>query len=231
MKLLALDTSSLSCTAALQCGEDIIERHAERPREHTNLIVPMIRELVTEAAVTFRDLDGIVLGVGPGSFIGVRIATSVAQGIAYASGLGIVPVSSLAAVAAAALSEAGIEEVVVAQDAHLGEVYLGHYCKNAENLPSPMHAEQVHVQGRLAFLDAQAAGVRVAAGDGWYRFPDFFEQNHDLFRRLSDHRHPRARHLLALGMRKLASGCVVDPAQASPIYLRHKVADPQVKPS
>ncbi len=231
MKLLALDTSSVSCSAALRYGEEIIERHAERPREHTQLLVPMIRELAAEAGVAYRDLDAIVLGVGPGSFIGVRIATSVAQGIAYASGLGIVPVSSLAAVASAVLANAEAREVIVAQDAHLGEVYLGHYRRAEDGLPAELRPEQLHGQERIAFLDPEAADQRLAAGEAWHRLPKFLEANKAVFRTLTDHRYPRASQLLGLGGRDFTRGRILAPQDAAPAYLRHRVAEPAARTS
>ena len=101
MKLLALDTSSLACSVALEVDGTVIDRHEEQARAHTRLIMPMIRDQLEETSIRPEDLDAIVLGNGPGSFIGMRIAASVAQGLAHGAGLGIVPVSSLAAVAAA----------------------------------------------------------------------------------------------------------------------------------
>lgn len=125
MKLLALDTSSVACSAALQLGETIVERHEERPREHTRILLPMVRELLAEGGISLGELDGIVLGNGPGSFIGMRIAAAVAQGLAFGAGLKVLPVSSLAAVAAEVFATGDAGEVLVAQDARMGEVYLG----------------------------------------------------------------------------------------------------------
>ena len=85
MNLLALDTSSLACSVALQLGDTIISRHEEREREHTRLLMPMIVDVLNEGDINARDLDAIVLGNGPGSFIGMRIAASVAQGLAFAA--------------------------------------------------------------------------------------------------------------------------------------------------
>ena len=100
MNLLAIDTSSLACSVALRAGDALIERHEEQAREHTRLLTPMIMEVLAESGMNLPQLDAIVLGNGPGSFIGMRIAASVAQGLAHGAGLSIVPVSSLAAVAA-----------------------------------------------------------------------------------------------------------------------------------
>ena len=87
MKLLAIDTSSVACTVAVSNGDAVIERHVEQPREHTRLLMPMIREVLAESEVALTDLDAIVLGNGPGSFIGMRIAASVSQGLAHGAGL------------------------------------------------------------------------------------------------------------------------------------------------
>ena len=64
MKRLAIDTSSLACTVALQLHDRLFERHAEQEREHTRLLLPMIRELITDAEISIQELDAIVLGNG-----------------------------------------------------------------------------------------------------------------------------------------------------------------------
>ena len=97
MRLLAFDTSSVACTVGLQDGDELFIQHEEQPREHTRLLMPMIRSVLAEAHVELSDLDGIVLGNGPGSFIGMRIAASVAQGLAFGANLRIAPVSSKSA--------------------------------------------------------------------------------------------------------------------------------------
>ena len=166
MNLLALDTSSVSCTVALQQGDKIIERHEERPREHTRLLVPMIRSLLEEAKAKIGELDAIVLGNGPGSFIGMRIAASVAQGLGFASGINIIPVSSLAAVAAQVLAEHDATEVAVAQDAHMNEVYLGIYARDDSGCMKHLIAERIQTQAVISELSRAADGRRFAAGFG-----------------------------------------------------------------
>ena len=125
MNLLALDTSSNACSVALQVGDSIFEKHVVEPREHTKILVPMIEALLREADTRLSELDAVVLGNGPGSFIGMRIGASVAQGICHGAGKKIVPVSSLAAVAAEVICEHDAQNVLVAQDARMHEVYLG----------------------------------------------------------------------------------------------------------
>ncbi len=225
MKLLALDTSSLACSVALQIGRQVYERHEVQPREHTRLLIPMIGSVVREAGVELAELDAIVLGNGPGSFIGMRIAASVAQGLAFGSGLKIVPVSSLAAVAAQVLAEQEATEVIVAQDAHMNEVYLGRYTRGEHDLPEPIIAECLHGKGAITQLQEDPLCVRVAAGFGWQRYPELLEANRARINDVADVLHPTANYLLAMGASDLAAGGAIEPEEVMPAYLREKVAE------
>ncbi len=224
MKLLAIDTSSLACTVAVEADGVVHERHEERAREHTRLLVPMIRDALGAAGVTAKDLDAIVLGNGPGSFIGMRIAASVAQGLAHGAGLQIVPVSSLAAVAAQVFDESDADEVIVAQDAHMNEVYLGAYRRGRAGLPAALLDERLQPQTPIDELDEAAAGRRIAAGFGWQRYPALLAANEDRIGNASAVMHPRARFLLPLGRAALADGRGIAPEDLVPAYLRSKVA-------
>ena len=225
MKLLAIDTSSIACSVAVQAGDEIFERHEELAREHTRLLTPMIRDVLAESGCVLAELDAIVVGNGPGSFIGMRIAASVAQGLAHGAGLPIVPVSSLAAVAAQVFVETAAEQVIVAQDAHMNEVYLGGFQRGDANLPEPMFDERLHGHLPIAELDRDGASGCIAAGSGWQRYPELTALNEQQFERFSDILYPRARFLLALGAAELRDGHSVDPEDLVPAYLRHKVAE------
>lgn len=224
MKLLALDTSSIACSVALQLDGHIVDRYEEKPREHTRLLLPMIRSLLRESDVELADLDAIVLGNGPGSFIGMRIAASVAQGLAYGASLPVLPVSSLAAVAAAAFADDAGDEVVVAQDAHMNEVYLGVFRRNAEGLPEAVSPERLHPVATIDELDPATGARRIAAGYGWERYPELAEANRDRIAGFSTARFPSARCLLSIGGAALSAGRSIDPSDVEPAYLRQKVA-------
>jgi tRNA threonylcarbamoyladenosine biosynthesis protein TsaB len=99
MKLLAVETSTLACSAALYIDGVICERFELTSNEHTRLILPMIDSLMSDAGLRPQQLDALAFGCGPGSFTGVRIATGVIQGIAFGADLPVVPVSTLAAIA------------------------------------------------------------------------------------------------------------------------------------
>ncbi len=221
MKLLAIDTSSVACTVALGVGDDRIMRHEEQPREHTRLLMPMIREVLDEASVQLSDLEAIVLGNGPGSFIGMRIAASVCQGLAHGAGIKVIPVSSLAAIAAEVFSATDARIVAVTQDAHLHEVYLGLYARRSNGLPQALAVERLHGQGVIEELKQHEKLSSTAAGEGWRRYPELYAANKSLLGARSVVRYPNARYLLQLAERSAA----VAPQDIQPAYLRQKVAE------
>ena len=123
MKLLAIDTSTEACSAAVLIDGEIRERYRLAPREHTHLILPMIDELLRESDLKVGGLDAVAFGRGPGAFTGLRIAAGVVQGIAFGADLPVVPVSSLAALAQGGYRETGACRVLAAIDARIQEVY------------------------------------------------------------------------------------------------------------
>jgi tRNA threonylcarbamoyladenosine biosynthesis protein TsaB len=221
MKLLAIDTSSNACSVALQVGEDVSEKHVVEPREHTQILVPMIGDLLQNAGVVVAELDAVVLGNGPGSFIGMRIGTSVAQGICYGAGLEIVPVSSLAAVAAEAMVLHHADNVLVAQDARMHEVYLGRFLRDGDGLPLASGDEEIRAIGAFADLTDKY----VAAGAAWQKFPGSLAENRERISRFVEIDVPRARFLLRSGARALERGGAISPDALLPSYIRVKVAE------
>ncbi len=130
MRLLALDTSTEACSAALFQDGAITLRFEITERSHADLILPMVESLLGEAGLALADLDGLAFGRGPGGFTGLRIATGVVQGLALGAGLPVAPVSSLAAVAEQVPAGEG-EAILVCNDARMGEVYWGVFRKAA----------------------------------------------------------------------------------------------------
>lgn len=218
MNLLALDTSSNACSVALQVGDETIEDHVVEPRAHTRILMPMISKILQDGDLELADLDAIVLGNGPGSFIGMRIGASVAQGLCFGSGLAVIPISSLAAIAAEVMAEHEALHVVVAQDARMNEVYLGCFRKGQGGLPEAEHDEQIVLAGKLSLLKEGYT----AAGGGWERYPDLKSINKSKINEFVPVEFPRARFLLQLAER---SPGAIPAEQLAPAYLRSKVAE------
>lgn len=222
MNLLALDTSSDACSIALQIGDDIFEQHVVKAREHTRIVMPMIQNLLRDARIDLQNLDAIVLGNGPGSFIGMRIAASVAQGLAFGSGLKIVPVSSMAAVAAQVLDTCSTSQVIVAQDAHMNEVYLGIYQDDGEGLTVAVGEEVLQPVGKI---DRLLESGMLAAGKAWQKYPELLELNRYAISDAIEVHYPNARYLLGLGAQGWNRGEAIEPENLHPAYIRLKVAE------
>ena len=99
LKILAVDTATEACSAALLVGDKVFSRWEEAPRDHTRKILPMVQAVLEDAGISLSDLDAIAFGRGPGSFTGVRIGIGVAQGLAFGAGVPLIGISTLAAMA------------------------------------------------------------------------------------------------------------------------------------
>jgi tRNA threonylcarbamoyladenosine biosynthesis protein TsaB len=225
MKLLALDTSSHACTVALQDGDRVTERHRVEPRMHTKILLPLVAELLDESGLQVSGLDALVLGNGPGSFIGLRIAASVAQGLAFASGLPIVPVSSMRAIAAEVMDSDEASAVCVTQDARMGEVYLGCYLCDADAGMTTVATERLHGDGEISELVGGGRNDWIVAGAGWTSLPKLLENNRDWIGGQSGVLHPRGKYLLQLGAPAFRQDGGLPPEKLELAYLRHKVAE------
>lgn len=215
MRILAVETSTEHCSVALHQSGEVSALGELAGQRHSEILLGMIDRLLAEAGCGLRDIGGIAFGAGPGSFTGVRIAASVAQGLALGLEIPVVPVCTLEALAEASKHD----RVACALDARLDEVYFAAYERQGDQwraLVEPC----LSAIGELPRLP----------GTGWTGVGSGFaildqELAHHL--QLSDthpQRFPEAAAVAALGARLLASGGGVDAAAAQPLYLRDKVA-------
>jgi tRNA threonylcarbamoyladenosine biosynthesis protein TsaB len=128
MNLLAIETSTDLGSIAIWRDGELLRRDCPAGRSHSETLLPLIRSTLHEAGLGFSDLGGIAFAAGPGSFTGLRVACGVAQGLAFAHALPIIPVGTLEAMA---LASAG-EKVIILLDARMGEVYHGRF---ADSVP------------------------------------------------------------------------------------------------
>lgn len=160
MIILTIDTSTDSCVAVLDHNEQFFFEVSNEPRQHLKLILTMIDRLLKKAGITVADLQAIAYGCGPGSFTGVRIASSVAQGLAFAYQTPLIPVSSLAMIA----QSVSAPEVLVALDAVQGHAYCGHYRRGSNDRVEAIKNEQL-LPGEALKVFPSSAAVRV--GKAW----------------------------------------------------------------
>ncbi|MEH6561727.1 MAG: tRNA (adenosine(37)-N6)-threonylcarbamoyltransferase complex dimerization subunit type 1 TsaB [Marinobacter sp.] len=224
MKLLALDTSSEGCSAALFVDGDVIEKFEIAPRGHTRLLMPMVRELLAEQGLRPNDLDALAFACGPGSFTGVRIATGVIQGLAWGLSLPVVPVSSLEAVAFGAIEAMQVSEgggIAVAFDARMSELYWGCF-RNRSGLPELQGEERVCPPSNVV-LEADITRWD-GAGRGWAFRADMPEEVSSKINSVDETLIPRASWVARLAAVKFDNGLAVPAEQAQPVYIRDEVA-------
>lgn len=224
MKILALDTATEACSVALSVGDRILERYIELERGHAEQLLPMVHELLAEAGLALPRLDAIAFGRGPGGFTGVRLAASVAQGLAFGAGLGVVPVSDLAAVAQrAAGMRSGLRRILVVNDARMREVYWSHFAVDA--LVTAAGEERVGPASDVTLPDASVsqAGPWVAAGRGLRAYPELAERCRQAGAEVLPELLPRAEEILRLAQPRVAARDLLPPEAALPVYVRDRV--------
>lgn len=222
MKILAIDTATEACSAALLIDNEIEAIYQLAPREHTRLILPMAQQLLDKAGLSVTDLDALAFGRGPGSFTGVRIATGVVQGLAFAADLPVVAVSTLASIAQLCHEEHQQPRVLAAIDARMGGIYWGCYERSADGIMQLLGKEQVSSPEKLKF--ASDSGWCIA-GSGWKTYAE--ELQPLLAAQLTAHYAeylPHAKSIARLAAGAYSKGEAVSAELALPVYLRNDVA-------
>ncbi len=253
MKILALETSSNACSAALLEGNQqkftCIERFEIAPRQHTQLILPMIDAVLDEAGYDIKQVDVLAFGRGPGAFTGVRVATGVVQAIAYGAALPVAQISSLAAIAQGSYRRHSVInsnqpqdielKLLVANDARMDEIYFAAYeLKNG--FMTLTGNEQVLKPQQLDSLLADYIDLNdgwTVVGNGWTVYKEALQAilqqctivvNEDNIN--AESALPHAEDIAFLALRESADKTLVNAEQVSPVYLRDNVAKKPKQP-
>ncbi|MGL9769321.1 MAG: tRNA (adenosine(37)-N6)-threonylcarbamoyltransferase complex dimerization subunit type 1 TsaB [Sodalis sp. (in: enterobacteria)] len=222
-RILAIDTATEACSAALMLDEDILlERFTLSPREHTQHILPMVDRILAEAGIALKNLDVLVFSRGPGSFTGIRIGIGIVQGLGLGADLPLIGVSTLAVLAEGAWRQTGVFQVLSAIDAYMGEVYWAPYQRQAAGIWVGEEREMVATPKVLTSLGAGLSGCWATAGNGWQTYPTLF--NHEgLTLVTSGTLLTSAQDMLPLALYHYRRGAAKAAAFAEPVYLCNKV--------
>jgi tRNA threonylcarbamoyladenosine biosynthesis protein TsaB len=224
--ILVFDASSSWCSVALSNHGTLYATAQLQPRKHAQLIMPMIEDVFQQAGIKAKDLDGIAFGKGPGSFTGLRIAISVAQGLSLATGAKLLGISSLKALAWQAMKSTGQDHILAIMNAHMGEVFYGAYshkegeldCVLEDSLakPSQLNLNLLNQAG-LSLLDW------FGAGDGFQFDEELADSTHFLIGHDIDIA-PIAESMMDLAIAAWEKGHFTSAEQQQPVYLRDTVA-------
>jgi tRNA threonylcarbamoyladenosine biosynthesis protein TsaB len=220
MKLLALDTVTEYCSAALSIDGELLSREMLAKQSHTEMILPMVEQLLAEAEIHLQSLDAIAFDRGPGSFTGLRIAAGITQGLALGGELPVIPVSSLQTIAQTVLTMHEQKHVIACIDARQGEIYWGCFTEHA-GMMRPDNNEQIGYPKSLSTYGQACYG----AGSGFAAFHDELVNNPLVDLTGYDKTvYPLARHLIPLALDAWQDNRYVDAGNVLPVYLRDKVA-------
>jgi tRNA threonylcarbamoyladenosine biosynthesis protein TsaB len=222
--LLAVDTATEACSAALMIDGRILARFDVAGRTHTEQLMPMVLGLMAEAGISFAQLDAYVCGVGPGSFAGVRIGVGYVKGLALAVERPVLGVSSLAMLAAPALRVDPQARVITAIDARMEEIYLAQYRGDEHGQPQLIGAEQVCPPQR-ASIERVDGGPVAGVGTGWQRYGAELQLALQLQPEQIDAQAlPMAESAIHIALPVLRAGGGLNADDLQPVYLRNKVA-------
>jgi len=212
MNLLAIETSTELGSIALWHAGELLRRACPIGVAHSETLLPLIRATLHAAGLRFADLNAIAFAAGPGSFTGLRVACGVAQGLAVAHQLPVVPVGTLEAMA---LSSAG-RRVIVMLDARMGEVYYACYADGV--------ALAAVAVAHPSVLPLPESTGWLACGNGLKAYPLLRERLAACVQEWQPELMPDAGAVARIAAVRLARGETVDAADAAPLYVRNKVA-------
>lgn len=220
MKVLALDTATEACSCALWVNGELHGLSETVGRSHTQRLPAMVAELLAMAALSPAQLDGVVCGIGPGSFAGVRIGVAYAKGLALIHDRPLVAVDSLLMLAA---SVSDADRVLSVIDARLGGLYLAAHVRGDDGewvaarpplLCTPETIPAAPVVGRWVGVGSGFAVAEAALRSGWRQ----------ALQSIDAAALPQAKDVIGIGVRRLLAGQGISAAALAPLYLRDKVA-------
>ena len=218
MRILALDTSTEHCSAALWRDGCLESDDVLAGQRHSELLLPMVDGLLVRHGLKVTDLDGIAFGHGPGSFTGLRIACGVVQGLAFGATLPVVGVSTLLAVAEAVQAA----RAVCCLDARMGQVYHAAYEREGAGW---ITVSQPALCAPETSPPLPGGAPWTACGSGFKAYGDILARRYAgcLSAVIAD-AYPQARHIARLAVAEFEQGRALAAEHAVPVYIRDKVA-------
>lgn len=225
MKILALDTSTTSGSIALVSNGSLVsEWNVGTAGAHARWLLKSISNMLDATGTRIGDVDLIALATGPGSFTGLRIGVSVAKGLAWGTGAGVVGVSTLEAMAMNAPSPGTV--VCPVLDARRQEVYGAVYSMGKDGSAGPVLADMASAPERFAESVAEATEGRplMLLGSGIATYGALFRSALPASTIAAENLwHARATNVAAIAERMRDHA--VTPSELAPLYLRRSVAE------
>lgn len=237
--ILAVDTATESCSAALWHQGELSALNTQAPRAHTEKILPMVDRLLADAGISIKQVDAIAFGQGPGSFTGIRVGVSVAQGLGFGANKPLIPISNLMALAQGAKRVHNAKNVIAAIDARMSEIYVAsmYYCDESHSWQYITSELVLSPESWLVEFEALVntsdfkfkSSQFTPAGTGFETYPHLLSSpilsNHvdsitDIKPLFSL---PLAEDMIPIAINKFLNKQTIDALEAEPTYLRNEV--------
>jgi tRNA threonylcarbamoyladenosine biosynthesis protein TsaB len=218
LRVLAFDTSAQVTSLAICQGPRVlIEQHLPADNRHAETLLPSLKDMLQEVQLTLEQLDVIGVGVGPGSFTGVRVGVATAKGLGLSLQKPVIPVISLDALAHEAQQRSRAPRIAACLDAFKGELFCAVYTRGSREI-EPFHARPEAVREALAAVSGDAPLALVGAGVG--RYPELLAGAPAEWQVEAEIQAPRATVVAQLAAARFAQGDVPALAKVAPVYLR-----------
>lgn len=221
--ILAIETATDACSIAVFRNGEYSDRHVIAPRQHSQLLFELLQELLPGGRLEESGIEVIAYGCGPGSFTGLRIAASAAQGLAFSSHLPVVAVSTLSVLAQTAL-RLGItsadDTVLCTLDARINEVYSAVYCYERDlavqrDGPWACAPAELEPEGECALY---------AVGSGCQFLTQFRPSLRARVQEAALDVLPAARDMIPLALEKFRQGETRVARDVQPVYVRDEIS-------
>tara|TARA_B100000989_G_scaffold82375_1_gene58907 strand:+ start:13 stop:663 length:651 start_codon:yes stop_codon:yes gene_type:complete len=213
--ILAIETSTDTCSVSIGNSNEIFSYHENIPKQHTEKLLSVINNLLEESNLSFKDLSALAVGIGPGSYTGLRLSCAVAQGIAFSQQLKGVTLPSIELLSLQAHQEISSNVVVAISELHMGKVYI---CKSIFSEGSMESNYSIIPQE--AFKREVFPEETCFVGEGCSSF--------EITNQLPG-AHPNATYLLKFALKKLDQGDLIKPDEILPIYLNDEGSWQKIK--
>lgn len=223
MANIAIETAAGTWSVAVSHQGDIQQFTFEHPRQQTQSILPAINDLLTTMGVKLSQVELVTVSIGPGSFTGLRVGVSVAQALAWANDIPVLPVSTLRVLAQSAYSDYGYKHVIVGLNAYMNELYWGEYAVSSSNLVQALERDCLLKPAMLPQLTHKSEAVQLI-GDAWQVYKSQYSSEWAALTDEAINITPQARDLLYIAQHEDCFGLSVSAASLTPVYLRDSSA-------
>lgn len=239
--ILAIDTSTDACSVAISTPSGVHQTLSVSPREHTQRLLPAVESLLAQHELSLSQCDAIAFGAGPGSFTGLRIGLSTAQGLAYGADLPLIPISTLKAMAYSAIRLQGLVgkaqavgqnqqgegsdggyTVIPMLDARMNEVYVSAFHVDTQGDVRRLMADAMSAPEQAALFDMPRDSQLYGVGSGWL-YP-CIQERFDCQAQYDTYFYPHAYDVALLAADDYQSGNVESPLTVTPTYLRNEIS-------